>query len=154
MNQRRERHATGGRVVEAGLLIALPIACHYLVPLKTLVVRPYTYLGPVLMGLGLALATWAGMHFRRAGTGFDLAGGGSALVTSGPFKFSRNPMYLGMLTWLLGLAVLLGSLMALLFPILMFLLANFRLIPLEESKMAQAMGEAYAKYRSRTRRWL
>jgi protein-S-isoprenylcysteine O-methyltransferase Ste14 len=106
------------------------------------------------MGLGLGLMTWAAAQFRRAGTSFQLRGGGSALVTSGPFQFSRNPMYLGMLVWLVGLAVLLGSLITFLFPVLFFLLTNFLFIPLEEGRMAQILEEPYTQYRSRVRRWL
>jgi protein-S-isoprenylcysteine O-methyltransferase Ste14 len=76
------------------------------------------------------------------------------LMTGGPFGFSRNPMYLGMLIWLVGLAILLGSLIAFLFPILLFLLANFLLIPTEERRMEHQFGKQYVAYRQRVRRWL
>ena len=75
-------------------------------------------------------------------------------MTSGPFRFTRNPMYLGMLIWLTGLAVLLGSLMAFLFPILLFLLANSLIIPLEERLMEETFGESFLDYKRRVRRWL
>jgi protein-S-isoprenylcysteine O-methyltransferase Ste14 len=74
-------------------------------------------------------------------------------VTSGPFRFSRNPMYLGMLSWLIGLAVLLGSLIVFLFPILFFLLANFLVIPLEERDMKRIFKERFIEYKRRVRRW-
>lgn len=106
------------------------------------------------MLLGLALAIWAAMTFRRAGTSFQLHGESSTLTTSGPFRISRNPMYLSMLTWLSGLAVLLGSLTAFLFPILLFLAVNFLIIPLEERNMERLFGELYTEYKQGVRRWL
>ncbi len=92
--------------------------------------------------------------FRKVGTSYQLHGESSALTTSGPFRISRNPMYLAMVIWLVGLSVLLGSLTAFLFPILLFLAANFLIIPPEERNMEQMFGEQYAKYRRHVRRWL
>jgi protein-S-isoprenylcysteine O-methyltransferase Ste14 len=147
-------HRLGARIVELGFLIALPILFHYLIPVKIVIARPWSYLGALVMLLGLALAAWASMRFRKEGTGFQLQGGGSVLVTSGPFRFSRNPMYLGMLIWLIGLAVLLGSLVAFLFPILFFLLASLFVIPLEEKRLEQTLGEQFVDYKRHVRRWL
>ena len=144
---------TISRVVETTILIALPIVCHFLFPLAILVTRPYTYFGILLMLLGLALATWTSTTFRRAGASYQLKGESSVLMSTGPFRISRNPMYLGMLIWLLGLAVLLGSLTAFLFPILFFLTASFLLIPVEETRMEKTLGERFIDYRSRVRRW-
>jgi len=106
------------------------------------------------MLLGLGLMVWAARVFRKAGTGFQLEGGGSVLVTSGPFRFSRNPMYLGILIWLIGFAVLLGSLIVFIVPGIVFLLAEFLFIPIEEKRMEQMFGEEYIEYRRQVRRWL
>ena len=154
MSRTQGGHRTSARIMEVALLIALPILFHYLIPVMMVVPRPYSYLGIVLMLLGLGLNTWASRLFRDEGTGFQLQDGGSSLVTTGPFRFTRNPMYLGMLVWLVGLAVLLGSLTPFVFPLLFFLLANFLFIPLEEGRMEQAAGEEFAAYRRRVRRWL
>ena len=138
----RTKHYRGvAKTVEAATLLALPILTHYLFPLIIIVSKPYSYLGVAVMLLGLALATWASMTFRRVGTGFQLQRESPALATSGPFRISRNPMYLGMLLWLVGLAVLLGSLTAFLFPLLLFLVSNFGLIPIEEKNMEEMFGE-------------
>jgi protein-S-isoprenylcysteine O-methyltransferase Ste14 len=149
----REHHRTSARVLELSILIALPIAFHYLIPVMMVITPPYSYLGIVLMLLSLALMNWTAMQFRKARTSYQLHGEKSVLVTSGPFQFSRNPMYLGMLIWLLGLAVFLGSLIAFLFPALFFLLANFFIIPLEEEEMEKGLGEQIIKDRQRIRRW-
>jgi len=112
------------RTVEIAILLALPILFHYLFPIFIIVPKPYTYLGIALMLLGFALATRAAKTFRKVGTTYQLHGKASALTTSGPFRISRNPMYLAMVIWIVGLAVLLGSLTAFLFPILLFLVAS------------------------------
>ena len=118
-------HRGTGRIVEFLLLIGLPVVLHYLIPIRTLIRPPYSYLGAVVMALALALMNWASSEFRKAGTGFQLQGQETTLVTSGPFRYSRNPIYLGMLLWVLGLAMLLGSLVVFAFPVLLFVLANF-----------------------------
>ncbi len=106
------------------------------------------------MLLGVTLSMWASSTFRRAGASYQLRGESSVLVSSGPFRISRNPMYLAMLLWLIGLAMLLGSLTPFVFPILLFLIANFLAIPLEERRLQDSMGKAYLEYRTRVRRWL
>lgn len=145
---------TISRIMEMAILIALPIACHYLLPIMRIIPGPYTYLGIVLMVLGVGLSMWAGSEFRRAGASYQLRGDSSPLVSSGPFRISRNPMYLGMLLWLLGLAVLLGSLTPFLFPVLLFLIADFLMVPLEERRLEQTMGKPYLEYKTRVGRWL
>ena len=153
MNRTTNRR-TVPRTVEIAILLALPLLFHYLFPILIIVPKPYTYLGIILLVSGLALATWAAKSFRIAGTGYQLHGKSSALTTSGPFRISRNPMYLALVIWLFGLAVLLGSLTAFLFPILLFLVANFLIIPPEERNMEQMFGGQYTKYRRHVRRWL
>jgi protein-S-isoprenylcysteine O-methyltransferase Ste14 len=141
-------------MVEVAILIALPFLFHYLIPVMTVIPAPYTYLGAIVLLLGLALMIWAASLFRQSGAGFQLHMDKPVLVSSGPFRFSRNPMYLGMLIWLVGLAVLLGSLSVFLFPLLLFLLANFLVIPIEERNLEGTLGEAYLAYKRRVRRWL
>jgi protein-S-isoprenylcysteine O-methyltransferase Ste14 len=140
-------------VFELALLFGAPILCHYLFPLATLISGPLRLTGIILMILGPVLASAGAREFRRAGTGFRMKDGGVSLVTSGPFRFSRNPIYMAMLIWLLGLAVLLGSLMAFLYPLLFFVLTNFLLIPPEEKKLRDAFGESFANYCRKVRRW-
>ena len=142
------------RTVEIAILLAFPILFHYLLPILIIVPKPYTYLGIALMLPGLALATWAAKTFRKAGTRYELGNKSTALTTSGPFRISRNPMYLAMLIWLAGLAILLGSVTTFIFPILFFLVADFLIIPLEEKNMNQMFGEPYSNYRRLVRRWL
>jgi protein-S-isoprenylcysteine O-methyltransferase Ste14 len=142
------------RFVEIAILFLLPILLHFLLPIAQIVVPPYTYMGiPVMLG-GLALTSWAARTFKEARAGFSLGGERPNLVMGGPFRFTRNPMYLGMIIWLLGLAIVLGSLIVFIFPVLVFVLANFFLIPMEEKSMEQTFGPQFDLYRKRVRRWL
>lgn len=75
-------------------------------------------------------------------------------MTTGPYRFSRNPIYLGMLVWLSGLAVLLGSLATFVFPIVFWLVAERIMVPVEEWKMKREHGDRYGLYRGTVRRWI
>jgi protein-S-isoprenylcysteine O-methyltransferase Ste14 len=141
------------RILEVAFLLVLPFLLHYLFPVMILIAWPYTYLGPILILGGLALQSWASIIFRKVGTSFQLHGKSPLLVTTGPFQFSRNPMYLGMLFWLIGLSVLLGSLSVFLLPILFFLVANFYMVPLEEKSMERTFETQFNTYKQRVRRW-
>ena len=153
MSPRRE-HSKGARTIEFLLLIALPIVFHFLIPIAILISGPFRLIGIVVMIAGAFISTRAGLLFRKAGAGFELKTETPSLVTAGVFQFSRNPIYLGMITWLLGLAVLLGSLSPFLFPLFLFFLLNFSFIPLEEARLKKLFGTEYQVYRSTVRRWL
>jgi len=144
----------GARLVELALLLGLPVAAHFLVPVAVEIPPPYTYLGIPVMLAGLLVSAAASRAFRTAGTSFQLHGETSRLVTDGVFRYSRNPMYLGMLVWLLGLAILLGTLTPFLFPLLVFLLLNSAIVPMEERSLRQVHPAEYAEYERRVRRWL
>ena len=77
-----------------------------------------------------------------------------ALVASGPFRFSRNPMYLGSLFVGVGAALLAGTWPMWLVPATLVLLQNFVIIPFEERSMERTFGDAYNAYRARVRRWI
>ena len=75
-------------------------------------------------------------------------------VTSGPFKLSRHPMYLGMMSILLGVAIFLGSLITFSFPIIFIMIMEKRFIPLEEKNLEKKFGNQYVDYKKRVRRWI
>lgn len=75
------------------------------------------------------------------------------LVTRGPFGFTRNPMYLGMVMILLGVAVYLGTLPMFLAAAAHFLVLSCFFVPFEEEKMGRLFGEEYAAYKRAVRRW-
>src|SRR4051794_5482254 len=92
-------------------LVALMVmgVFHVAFPLASILHPPYNRAGLVIAALGVALIIWAALLFRRAGTPVIPFEPSTALVTSGPYRFTRNPMYVGMAAVLLGAAVFLGS---------------------------------------------
>lgn len=112
-------------------------------------------LGTILMVLGLASAMSANMSFRRAGTEIMPASPtNKALVQSGPFRFTRNPMYLGLVLLTAGAAFLLATLPLFVVPFVVFLTNNAVVIPFEEAKMERQFGDEYRAYKQKVRRWL
>jgi protein-S-isoprenylcysteine O-methyltransferase Ste14 len=120
---------------------------------------------PFALRLGIALALLAvgqsisisGMvAFRRAKTTMNPieASAASSLVCSGVYRFTRNPMYLGLLITLLAWAVFLSNPLALLFLPLYVLYINRYQIDPEERVLASLFGAEYAAYKKKVRRWL
>lgn len=110
----------------------------------------------VLVACGLAVAVAGVMSFRRARTTVNPMQPGqvSSMVTGGVYRFSRNPMYLGMLFVLAAWAVWLASLPALLgLPIFVLYMNRFQIVP-EERVLSQRFAAEFASYARRTRRWL
>lgn len=114
---------------------------------------PPGWVGMVPAVAGCAVAVWAAVEMRRHRTTIHPYHAASALVVSGPFGVSRNPIYLGMVLILLGLALSLGSLTPFLgVPVFMLLLGRF-VIAGEESRLMAAFGEDFLGYTKRVRRW-
>jgi protein-S-isoprenylcysteine O-methyltransferase Ste14 len=76
------------------------------------------------------------------------------LVTDGVYRYSRNPMYVGGILILAGLAIFLGNILAFISPILFFLVIDRVVIPIEDEKTAGDLGEEYMEYKKRVREWI
>ena len=76
------------------------------------------------------------------------------LVTRGPFRYTRNPMYLGLTLMAFGFAFYFGTIPFYVVPVLLFLLCNFVFVPFEEAKMQRQFGDQYTDYLHRVRRWV
>lgn len=136
------------------LTIAAMLLLHAVVPLVQLIGWPGRLFGLVPMSVGVILAFKAERRFERAGTGVIPFTDATAVVEDGPFAYTRNPMYLGMMLFVLGLATALGSIITLLPPILLFYILHRRFVLREEAFMEERMGEPYRRYKGRVRRWL
>lgn len=107
-----------------------------------------------LIGAGLLWMLWALITFRRARTTVLPHQAASAFVATGPYRFGRNPMYLGMCGLYLGVTLWLNSVWGiLLFPIVIFVLIRF-VIQREEAYLSHAFGDEYARFRANVSRWL
>ena len=123
-------------------------------PVYEYLAPPAAYAGiiPVLGGIMMA-AISAGM-FTRADTGIVPFDEATVLVTTGFFRFSRIPRYMGMFLLLLGVALLMGSVGALLpIPVFMLIIRNNFVLG-EERFMEAAFGQKYLDYKRTVRRWL
>jgi protein-S-isoprenylcysteine O-methyltransferase Ste14 len=127
---------------------------HFGFPIAHPIREPYRYAGAVLILLAAALGFWAVILFRRARTGVVPFSEATALVTAGPYRFTRNPMYLGMAGILVGTAIWLGSLTPwLVLPAFMAIIAE-RFIAPEEEMLERAFGASFLEYCRAVRRWL
>ncbi len=133
-----------------GLLIALD----RLAPLALIVPDPWHWLGLVPVTLGSVAAAVGIGQFRRHRTTVVPFRDSDALVTTGVYRFSRNPMYLGMVTAMAGVAWISGSASAWIVPPLFALTLYRRFIRGEEAMLADRFGTAYDAYRARVRRWI
>lgn len=107
---------------------------------------------PLVPGLGIAL--WGVRLFAKVGTNIVPFTESTALVTDGAFAYSRNPMYLGMVLVLLGVALLLDRASPWLVLVAFILVIRLKFIQFEEPLMEQTFGEDYVTYKSNVRRWL
>ncbi len=103
---------------------------------------------------GLALIGWAAVQFARADTPIEAGAAPSALLTGGPFRFTRSPIYLGFALILAGLCLRLGAVSALLPAAVYPLLLDRRFARAEERRLAEAFGDAARDWQRRVPRWL
>ena len=132
------------------------LSCAWGMPLFTIEFPGSGIAAVLLSGSGGMIALAAIAAFRRHGTTVNplTPEASRTVVSGGVYRFSRNPMYLGLLLALLGLAVWLGNLVALVFPPIFALYMNrFQILP-EERAMASRFGAAYGRYRRSVRRWI
>jgi protein-S-isoprenylcysteine O-methyltransferase Ste14 len=104
--------------------------------------------------LWLVLDGGAMLHFRRAGTSMVPLNPSTALVVSGPYRFTRNPMYLGMAFLYVGLAFALGVIWAVILLPLVIAAVDQLVIAREEAYLVRKFGQPYCDYMARVRRWL
>ena len=149
--------ATPGRILPPTYLLAAIVAIgvmHVALPIWRFIPHPWSYLGLLLLVAGLALNGIADAAFKRAGTTVKPFDEPAALVTTGAFRVSRNPMYLGFVLILGGIALLLGSFSPWV-VVAVFAVAMDRLfIRHEERALEQRFGAAWSEYRAKVRRWL
>ena len=116
-------------------------------------------IGPALVGAGLFLGgvfmtMSAAGQFSAVKTNIDTYNDPDHLVTTGLFRFTRNPMYLRFLLTLIGAGLAANRLYGLAPAIVFFLVSNYHYIPFEEKAAAFIFGDDYDAYRRRVRRWI
>jgi protein-S-isoprenylcysteine O-methyltransferase Ste14 len=131
------------------------LALNWLVPLPLLPADLLAgWLGAMVFVLALALFAWAIVTITRAGSNVPTNMPTTTIVESGPYRFTRNPIYLGMFLGLIGLAILFDNLWLLMTLVPFALVIRYGVVAREEAYLERKFGDVYQRYRSRVRRWL
>jgi protein-S-isoprenylcysteine O-methyltransferase Ste14 len=129
------------------------LALNRLTPLPFVpAVAPAGWVGAMVFALALALLAWAIAAITRAGSNVPTNRPTTTIVETGPYRFTRNPIYLSMMLGLIGLAIALNSLLLTLIPLA--LVIRYGVIAREEAYLERKFGDVYSRYRARVRRWL
>ncbi len=140
-------------LIYAGAL-AIGLIVHRFFPVKFLPGAGARLLGRVCMGISGMLALSAFLEMRRAGTHVDPRQPATALVTRGPFRLTRNPLYLSLTLLYTGIALMVNSLWAILLLPGALIVIRYGVINREERYLERTFGEQYLSYKAKVRRWI
>jgi protein-S-isoprenylcysteine O-methyltransferase Ste14 len=146
-------------VVRPPLVLALAIVVglglNWIYPLPFVPASvPGTWIGGVVFAAAFALVIWAITTIRRAGTAVETVKPTTAIVSSGPFGFTRNPIYLGMLLGLVGIAIAFNTLWIIVTLIAFYFVLRYGVVAREEAYLEGKFGRGYLDYKDRVRRWV
>ncbi|HUB11104.1 MAG TPA: isoprenylcysteine carboxylmethyltransferase family protein [Acetobacteraceae bacterium] len=128
---------------------------HRLIPLPFIPPAvPTAWLGAMVFALAVALAVWAFASITRAGSNVPTNLPSTTIVDTGPYRFTRNPIYLGMALGLIGEAIGLDTVWPLLTLVPFAVVISYGVIAREEAYLEGKFGDVYRRYRTRVRRWL
>lgn len=137
------------------LAVLAGLAFNWLMPLPFLpAVVSAGWLGTIVFVLALVLVAWAITTMTRAGSNVPTNLPSTTIVEAGPYRFTRNPIYLGMVLGLIGLAIAFNSLWLLMALVPFALVIRYGVITREEAYLERKFGDVYRRYRARVRRWL
>ena len=130
------------------------VILHLLTPVVKFVYYPFTLLGiiPILIGIILNLA--ADSSFKKNDTTVKPLLEAKVLITTGIFKITRNPMYLGFVLILLGIAILLGTILPFIVIIIFAVFLDIIFIKYEEKKLENIFESKWHEYKNSVRRWI
>jgi len=136
------------------IFIAIAYAAKWIVPIPFVVPDILRNIGFALVVIGFLLGVGAFLEFRKAGTTILPHGSVSSIVTSGVYRFTRNPIYLGFTLMLIGFPLNSGTYWGLILAPVFILTMNSLVIEREEAYLEKKFGDVYTGYKSRVRRWL
>jgi len=137
------------------LAVAGGLALDRLVPLPFMPAwLPAEWLGGALFVLALALFAWAITTMTRAGSNVPTNKPTTSIVDKGPYRVTRNPIYLAMVLGLIGLGIGFDSLWLLATLVPFFFVIHYGVVAREEAYLERKFGDVYRGYRARVRRWL
>ena len=134
--------------------VAAAFLLTWLIPLPLMVPPILRTTGFLLALIGFLLGVGALMAFRSARRTRDPHGPVSRLITSGVYRFTRNPVNLGFVLILVGIPLNAGSYWGILLAPVLVILFNRLVVEREEEYLAQKFGDEYSRYKSKVRRWI
>lgn len=137
-----------------GGTLLIGVLLDWLHPIPLFPLLPARVLGVTIFVLGGVLAHFAENAMRRAGTNIFPTQPAVALVTDGPFRFTRNPLYIAAVGVYLGVALWVDGLAPFLLLVPVLLLLHWGIVLREERYLELKFGGVYRAYRGRVRRWL
>jgi protein-S-isoprenylcysteine O-methyltransferase Ste14 len=140
------------RIATALLAVSIGLWCFS--PGQTLLYMPYELVAGICITVGFTIMLLAWLKFKKSDTAVCPTAKSSLLVINGPYRYTRNPMYLGMIFILLGASFIMGTIPSMLAPVVFFLIIDKIFIPYEEDKLQSSFSDSYDEYMVATRRWL
>ena len=136
------------------IAILLMVALHFLFPVARIIPLPWIAYGLVPLAIGIAINLIADKAFHQANTTVKPFEESASLITEGVFRYTRNPMYLGFVLILIGIALMFGSLSPWLIVPIFAIMMDFMFIRPEERMLDVQFGPAWLDYKARVRRWI
>ncbi len=129
------------------------LGLNYLRPLS-LLPRPWGLaIGIILVAASLPIMPPVLKRYKKAGTPFDVRKPTTALISDGPYQYSRNPTYLSLTFLYLGVGLLFNNGWIILLAVPLIFLMNFWIIRREERHLEEVFGQEYLQHKSKVRRW-
>ena len=136
------------------ICLVISALLHYSTPIVQLINYPANFLGFLFFVIGGILNIWADQLFKKNKTTVKPDEKPLVFIQTGPFRISRNPMYLGMAFLLIGAGFILGSITSFIGTVVFVISMEIRFIPMEERSMLEQFGEEFEEYRKKVRRWI
>lgn len=136
------------------ICLIISVLLFYTLPLTQIIRYPFNLIGFLFFIVGAGLNIWTDQLLKKEKTTVKPFEKPAVLIQTGPFKFSRNPMYLGMALLLLGFEIILGSVTSFIGIVLFVFIMESLFIPDEEKIQLELFGEEYMKYKKKVGRWI
>jgi len=136
------------------VLLTLAVLFNFIFPIQRVIFYPYNFIGIIAIIVGIAMTILVNFLLLKNHTSINPYESPKVLTTSGLFKYSRNPLYLGMVIILFGVDIILGTISPFIFSILFILIINNFIIPMEEKNLENNFGIKYTEYKNKVRRWV
>ena len=127
---------------------------HWLWPMPLLADPVIRWIGAALVVLGMTPVIWGSATMHRAGTNVPPNRPATVMVTGGPFRFSRNPLYTGLHVTFIGLCCIANSVWGAVLFVPLAAVMHYGVILREERYLEAKFGEPYRQYRSTVRRYI